>query len=116
MQTAPGPQRDVFADHAKRSNLATGANLRPRVNHRGRMLLNLGHTGFSSHRFQRIVVIQPCAIMNVTSASLTTWLFTEQTPLALPTLPRALVNSTSMTSVSPGRTGLRHLTFSAAMK
>ena len=54
--------------------------------------------------------------MKVTCASLTTSSFTLQTPLALQIFPRALVNSTSMISTSPGRTGLRHFTSFAAMK
>ncbi len=37
-------------------------------------------------------------------------------PFALPILPRDLSNSTSMRSVSPGTTGLRHFTLSADMK
>ena len=54
--------------------------------------------------------------MNVTSASLTISPSTLQTPLALPILPRDFVSSTSMTSTSPGTTGLRHFTSSADMK
>ena len=54
--------------------------------------------------------------MNVISASLTGSPFTEQIPFARPIFPRDLVSSTSIVSVSPGRTGLRHLTLSAAMK
>src|SRR5665213_1445056 len=51
--------------------------------------------------------------MNVTSASLTVSPSTEQTPLALPILPRDFTNSTSMVNVSPGRTGFRQRTLSA---
>ena len=60
--------------------------------------------------------IQRSTSMKVTQASLTVSPLTEQTPFALAILARVLVISTSIIKVSPGRTGLRHLTSSADMK
>lgn len=53
---------------------------------------------------------------NLSSASDTTWPFTRQRPRAWPMLPRILVSSASMMSVSPGTTGRRNLILSALMK
>src|SRR5579883_1239058 len=100
MQLAAFAKHHVFADDTKRADDAIRADIGARMNDRGGM--NGCHVGSTS--------------MKVTSASLTSSPSTLQTPLALPILPRNLVNSTSITSVSPGRTGLRHFTLSAAMK
>ena len=97
MQPAIVAERDVLADDAIRPDFTTGTDLRLGVNDGGGM----------NHWPRK---------MKVTSASLTTSSRTLQTPLALPILPRDLVSSTSMISTSPGTTGLRHFTSSAAMK
>src|SRR6267143_1855654 len=104
MQGAILPERDVFADDTIRPDPAAGSDLRIRMNDGCGMDVGTIHA------------LSASTSMNVTSASLTGSELTRQTPLALPIFPRDLVNSTSMISVSPGRTGLRHLTLSAAMK
>ena len=99
VQATTRPEHDLRANDAVRANHAACANLCLGMNHGGGM--DLGHLSMS---------------MKVTSASLTGSESTEQTPLARPIFPRALVSSTSISIVSPGRTGLRHFTLSAAMK
>src|SRR5205085_8562178 len=96
-------ERDVLTDHAIRSDPTARSDFRIRMNNGCRMDLDIIHA------------LSASTSMKVTSASLTGSELTRQTPLALPILPRALVNSTSMMSVSPGRTGFGHLTHSAAM-
>ena len=103
-QACPGSEGDVRSDDAIRTDRAVRANGSFGMNNGGWVDLRSFHDSFAS------------TSMNVTSASLTGSEFTEQTPFARPIFPRDFVNSTSMTSVSPGRTGLRHLTLSAAMK
>ena len=100
MKLATAGQHGVFTHHAIGADQTVLADLRPSVNNR-RRVDGLHYWSMS---------------MKVTSASLTGSPSTEHTPLALPIFPRALVISTSMTRVSPGRTGLRHFTLSAAMK
>src|SRR5512140_776529 len=80
----------VLANHAIRANFAVGADLGRRMDNRTRVDHTAAHGSLST---------------NVTSASLTTSSCTLQSPLAFPILPRILVNSTSMTNASPGRTG-----------
>src|SRR5437899_9202300 len=104
MQRTILAQRDMFANHTIRSDPAARSDLRVRMNDGCGMDLDTIHA------------LSASTSMKVTSASLTGSELTRQTPLAFPTFPRALVSSTSMISVSPGRTGLRHLTLSAAMK
>src|SRR5262245_61111000 len=91
----------IFADNAVRTDPAIGADL----------CFWMNNGSGVNHRDQVL-----STNMNVTSASLTTRPFTEQTPLAFPIFPRVLVSSTSIKSVSPGRTGLLHFTLSADMK
>ena len=100
MQAAAVAKGDVLADDAVRADMAIGADLRA----------GMDDGGGVDHGVPR------SRIMKVTSASLTTSSPTLQTPLARPILPRTLVSSTSMMRVSPGPTGLRHLTSSADMK
>src|SRR6202012_1446689 len=97
MQNTFLAQRDVFADDAIRSDFAIGTNLR----------LGMNDGGGMNHALTNIKVI---------SASLTTSPATLQIPLPLPILPRTFVSSISINNVSPGTTGLRHLTSSADMK
>src|SRR5713226_6503629 len=114
MQAAAGAQNHVFANNTIGPDLAVHANLRLGMDNRGWMNPHFGLTFcyfIEQHAFG-----QTSPSINVTSASLTTSPATLQTPLALPILPRCFVSSTSMIKRSPGRTGLRHFTFSAAMK
>src|SRR5438552_15382639 len=100
MEMAVVSQNDVFSNHTIRTDFTARADLRAGMNDGGGM----------NHSFQE------STSMKVTSASLTTSPLAEQIPLALPILPRAFTNSTSIMRVSPGRTGLRHFTLSAEMK
>ena len=102
MQLAVGSQGYIWADHTVRTNATPLADLRALLNHCGGV--NLAHHASSSIN------------MKVTDASLTSSPATEHLPTALPILPRDLVSSTSMVRISPGNTGLRHFTFSAAIK
>ena len=111
VQDGPGSEHDVLSEDAVGSDGAVVGDLGARVEDRGGMDARHGRGGGNgSGRTQRSIN------MKVTSASETASPLTEQTPRALPILPRDLVISTSMTRVSPGRTGLRHLTSSADMK
>ena len=102
MQLATAPQSDMRTNHTVRSNFAFFADDGGGINYGGSM--NVAHASSASMS------------MKVTNASLTVSPSTKHLPCALPILPRDLVSSTSMVSVSPGITGLRHLTFSAAIK
>ena len=107
MQPVSLAKRDVPADDAVRANNTVAAESGPGMNDCGGM--NLRHD-------VRLVGYELPARVKVISASLTTSPRTVQTPLALATLPRALSSSMSICSTSPGLTGLRHFTLSAAMK
>ena len=102
MQLAAVAEADVLTDDAVGPDFAIGTQLRARMDDR---------RGMNGRRHG-----QRSKNMHVTTASLTTSWFTRQVPLARPILPRDLVSSTSMMSVSPGVTGLRHFTSSADMK
>src|SRR5688572_2654822 len=102
MQLATVAEDNVFADDAVGADFAAIPDLCLRMDDCSGVSLN--------HYASRSMS------MKVTSASLTGSLLTRQVPLALPILPRDLVSSTSMTRLSPGRTGLRHFTLSADMK
>src|SRR5439155_18933632 len=91
MERAVFAERDVLADHAIGSDPTARSDFRIRMNNGCRMDLDIIHA------------LSASTSMKVTSASLTGSELTRQTPLALPILPRALVNSTSMINVSPGR-------------
>src|SRR5882724_12277721 len=99
MQFAFVAENHIFANHAIRSDFAIFSNLRFGMNDCSRMKHNYSPRS-----------------MKVTSASLTISSSTLQTPLALPSLPRIFIISTSTTRTSPGKTGLRHFTSFAAMK
>src|SRR5437899_7767295 len=98
MQGAIFPECNVFADHTIRPDPTAGSDLRIRMNDGCGMDLGTIHA------------LSASTSMNVTSASLTGSELTRQTPLALPILPRDLVISTSMISVSPGLTDFRLFT------
>lgn len=103
MQPTTSAEHHMLANHTIGTDFAVRSNFRARMNDSCRM--NQG----GAHAY-------PSMSMKATSASLTVSPFTEQTPRALPILPRDLVNTTLITRASPGRTGLRHFTDSADMK
>src|SRR6185436_5622544 len=105
MENALWAEGHVFPDDAIRPDHRTLSDLGPRMHNSRGLNLEDGHGKAPDS-----------TSLNVTSASLTGSESTEQIPFALPIFPRDLVNSTSIVSVSPGRTGLRHFTLSAAMK
>lgn len=109
VQSATGAQYHMLANHTVRPDFAIRPDFRPRMNNR-RWMYHAPFNLMSSRRRQA------SRIMKVTSASLTTSPWTLHTPLARPIFPRILVSSTSITSTSPGTTGFRHFTSSAAMK
>src|SRR5437762_1388817 len=103
MQMAPGSQSYVLPHDAIGPDKGSFPDLGPGMHDRRGVNLKLRHAKAPES-----------TSMKVTSASLTASESTEQIPFALPIFPRAFVSSTSIFSVSPGRTGLRHLTLSAA--
>src|SRR5580765_5334163 len=121
MKLATIAQDNVFTNYTIRTDFTVGSDLGVRVNNGGRMMHRISNeksalwNDFKKWKGHSEPPIrsQVSTNINVTSASLTTSSFTRHTPLALPIFPRALINSTVMTSVSPGRTGLRHFTLSA---
>src|SRR3954449_1370656 len=104
MKNAVFAKAHLLTQHTIGADAATGTYRGLRMHDRRRMNFRAFHDRSAS------------TSIKVTSASLTGSELTEQTPLARPILPRDLVSSTSIRRVSPGRTGFRHLTLSAAMK
>lgn len=109
MQAASLCQNDMLTNQAVGANVTVGSDEGLGVND----CSGVDHWGRYPVRLQ---VTQRSINMKVTLASLTTSPSTVHLPFALPILPRALVISTSIIRMSPGRTGLRHFTSSADMK
>src|ERR1019366_6364979 len=97
MQFAVLAERDVFADDAVRPDVGACRDVGFRVNNGREMNHEVIEWRIMYHASRSI---------NVTCASLTMSPSTLHTPLALPILPRIFVSSISITSTSPGTTGL----------